>query len=85
VLWNAIPRDWNDADGWLPRALSQIEAEPWSLMVLHDVPSGAMRHLDRFLEEALARGVRLRQDFPAPCVPILDGQIVSPVEDYLPA
>jgi peptidoglycan/xylan/chitin deacetylase (PgdA/CDA1 family) len=85
VLWNAIPRDWDDAEGWLPRALAQIEAQPWSLMVLHDVPSGAMRHLDRFLHEARARGVRFRQDFPPACVPVLDGQIVSPVENYLAA
>src|SRR6185295_18354302 len=49
VLWSALPRDWQDADGWVERALGQIAAQPWSLMVLHDLPTGAMRHLDRFL------------------------------------
>ena len=49
VLWSALPRDWQDPDGWVDRALGQIAAQPWSLMVLHDLPTGAMRHLDRFL------------------------------------
>src|SRR5690348_16151273 len=38
VLWNAIPRDWDDPDGWTDRALAQCAAQPWSLMVLHDLP-----------------------------------------------
>ncbi len=47
VLWNAIPRDWSDPEGWVPRALAQCRAQAWSLMVLHDLPTGAMRHLER--------------------------------------
>ena len=50
VLWNAIPRDWDDPDGWTVRALAQCRAQAWSLMVLHDLPSGAMRHLETFLD-----------------------------------
>lgn len=73
VLWNAIPRDWNDPDGWVERALEQCKAQPWTLMVLHDLPTGAMRHLDRFLGAVTARGGRLRQDFPPDCLPIVDG------------
>ena len=52
VLWNAIPRDWDDPDGWTDRALAQCRAQPWSLMVLHDLPTGAMRHLEAFLDSA---------------------------------
>jgi peptidoglycan/xylan/chitin deacetylase (PgdA/CDA1 family) len=83
VLWNAIPRDWDDPDGWAERALAQIAARPWTLMVLHDLPTGAMRHLDRFLADAKARGARFRQDFPPDCVPLLDGEIVAPIGRFL--
>ena len=44
VLWSALPRDWQDPDGWVERALDQCAAIPWSLMVLHDLPTGAMGH-----------------------------------------
>ena len=49
VLWNCIPRDWEDPDGWLERALAQCRATPWSVVVLHDLPTGAMLNLERFI------------------------------------
>ena len=52
-------------------------------MVLHDLPTGAMRNLERFLDAAADLGVRLRQDFAPECVPILDGRIVRPIADIL--
>ncbi len=83
VLWNAIPRDWADPDGWVDRALAQCRAQAWSLMVLHDLPSGAMRHLDSFLDRASEEGARFRQEFPPACVPIRAGKIVLPIEPYV--
>jgi peptidoglycan/xylan/chitin deacetylase (PgdA/CDA1 family) len=83
VLWNAIPRDWDDPDGWTIRALAQCRAQAWSLMVLHDLPSGAMRHLEPFLDSAAAAGARFRQDFPPECIPIRAGKIVLPVKSYV--
>jgi peptidoglycan/xylan/chitin deacetylase (PgdA/CDA1 family) len=83
VLWNAIPRDWDDPDGWVARALEQCRANPWTLMVLHDLPTGAMRHLDRFLNEVKAAGGRIRQDFPPACVPIIEGMVVAPLDAYV--
>jgi peptidoglycan/xylan/chitin deacetylase (PgdA/CDA1 family) len=83
VLWNAIPRDWDDPDGWVERALDQCGSQDWTLMVLHDLPTGAMRHLDSFLDQAVAAGARLRQDFPPNCVPIRRGEIVRPIEAYV--
>jgi peptidoglycan/xylan/chitin deacetylase (PgdA/CDA1 family) len=73
VLWNSIPRDWDDPDGWVDRALAHCQQQPWTLMVLHDIASGAMRHLDRFLDQVAEKGGRLRQDFPPDCVPMTDG------------
>jgi peptidoglycan/xylan/chitin deacetylase (PgdA/CDA1 family) len=90
VLWNSIPRDWNDPDGWVERALSHCTSQPntlqsWTLMVLHDLPTGAMRYLDAFLDKVGEAGGRIRQDFPPDCVPILDGVVVRPIDDYVAA
>lgn len=83
VLWNAIPRDWADPDGWAERALEQCRTRAWNLMVLHDLPSGAMDHLDDFLEHAARAGARFRQDFPPDCVPIRSGEIVQTITPYV--
>ena len=85
VLWSALPRDWQDADGWVERALDQIAAQPWSLMVLHDLPTGAMQHLDRFLGLVADRGGRVRQDLPPDCLPMIDGRLIQPLDRYLAA
>ncbi|MBK1661395.1 polysaccharide deacetylase family protein [Paracraurococcus ruber] len=74
VLWNAIPRDFDDPDGWPDRALAQHAAATAPvLMVLHDLPNGAMRHLDRVLGRLQDRGVEFLATPPAACVPILRG------------
>ena len=58
-------------------------AQPWSLMVLHDLPTGAMDHLERFIDRAEKAGVRFRQDFPPECVPIRSGKIVRSIDSYV--
>ena len=83
VLWSALPRDWQDPDGWVECALAQVAAQPWNLMVLHDLPTGAMRHLDRFLGTVEERGGRIRQEFPPDCMPMVDGEMKLPVGSYL--
>jgi peptidoglycan/xylan/chitin deacetylase (PgdA/CDA1 family) len=83
VLWNAIPRDWEDPDAWVDRALAQCAAQPWTLLVLHDLPTGAMRHLDRFLGRVAEAGGRFRQEFPPDCVPLREGEIALPVDRYV--
>jgi peptidoglycan-N-acetylglucosamine deacetylase len=82
VLWNAVPRDWEIPDGWVDTALAQLALQPWTLMVLHDLPTGAMRHLDRFLSEVARRGWRFRQDFPPACVPLTAGTVTGPLADF---
>ena len=83
VLWNAIPRDWDDPDGWVDRALAQCRSQPWSLVVLHDLPSGAMDHLEAFIDRAGDEGARFRQDFSPDCVPIHSGEIVRSIKPYV--
>jgi peptidoglycan/xylan/chitin deacetylase (PgdA/CDA1 family) len=82
VLWNAVPRDWADPDGWVETALEQCTQNPWTLMVLHDLPTGAMRHLPRFLRAAHDRGARFRQEFPPACVPLVAGRLAGDLDPY---
>ena len=82
VLWNAVPRDWEDAEGWVQTALAQCREQNWALLVLHDLPGGAMDRLEFFIREARKRGARFRQDFPPDCVPIVRGEPAVPLEPY---
>lgn len=83
VLWNVIPEDWAHPDGWVERALALCFAQEHALVVLHDLPTGAMKNLDRFIGAATDRGASFQQDFPAACVPIERGRLVGPVELYI--
>ena len=83
VLWNSIPRDWAEPDAWVETALAQCRSQPWTLMVLHDLPTGAMRHLARFIGLAREAGATFRQDFPPECVPIVRGKPVRALDAYL--
>ena len=85
VLWNAVPRDFADPEGWVETALAQLAAQPWTLMVLHDLPNGAAAHLPRFLDAVQARGVRIRQDFPPDCLPIRQGVPALPLDGLVRA
>jgi peptidoglycan-N-acetylglucosamine deacetylase len=83
VLWNSVPGDFRDPHGWLDRAVSDCLSRDWTLLVLHDLPNGAMTHLENFLDVLEADGIRFVQDFPPDCVPILDGRIVLPLDSYV--
>jgi len=83
VLWNVIVHDWSQPDGWVERALALCFARPHALLVLHDLPTGAMRDLDRFLLAATDRGATFVQDFPGDCVPIERGKLTSPIDPYV--
>ncbi len=83
VLWNAIPRDWEDPRGWAETAIAQCLLQPWTLLVLHDLPTGAMGRLKIFIDRVLDHGGRFRQDFPPECVPIRRGAVAGELEPYV--
>ena len=85
VLWNAIPRDFADPDGWVERALEQCAAQDWTLLVLHDLANGAMAHLPKFIARLRGRGAAFAQDFPPECVPIRRGAAVAKLQPYVKA
>ena len=81
VMFNCVPRDWENPDGWPEVALSEMESLDWTLLVVHDVERyRGMKQLARFLDEALERGVEIVQEFPPDCVPIRDGQVVGSLD-----
>jgi hypothetical protein len=83
VLWNAVPGDFKDPDGWPEVALRECRSRPWTLLVLHDLPNGAMRHLGSFLSALRASGAALRQDFPPDCVPLRRGEVIQQLGLYV--
>ena len=50
---------------------------------MHDLPTGAMAHLERFIEAARAAGGTFRKDFPPDCLPIRNGRAVLPLAPYV--
>ena len=83
VLWNSVPGDFRDPDGWLECAVADCQSRDWTLLVLHDLPNGAMRHLEEFITRTKAEGCNFIQEFPPGCVPILDGRAVLPLDAYV--
>ena len=82
VLWNAIPRDFAEPDNWVERALEQCRAQPWTLLVLHDLPNGAMKHLESFLRRIRDAGGSFTQEFPLDCVPMRRGAATPRLRDW---
>ncbi|MFB9466692.1 polysaccharide deacetylase family protein [Streptomyces cinereospinus] len=80
ALWNSVPRDWEDPDGWCERALLDIQRRPWMLLVLPDVAADAMKHLPTFLDRVLESQVEITPDLPADCVPIRRGRITGDLD-----
>ena len=80
VTWNVVPGDWRDPDGWVAVALEQLRAEEHALIVLHDLPTGAMRHLEAFLDAAEEQGARWVRELPESCVPMVRGEVTGTLE-----
>jgi len=85
VLWTTVPRDWEDPTGWVERALEDCRSRPWSVVVLHDLPTGAMRQLDRFIARLRDADAEIVQEFPPECVPILRGRMQWSIDRYVAA
>jgi peptidoglycan-N-acetylglucosamine deacetylase len=83
VLWNVVPRDWAQPERWLHTALRLCFAREHALVVLHDLPTGAMAGLDRFVGMASDQGAVFQQDFPESCIPVERGRTTGPLGPYL--
>ncbi len=70
VLWNTVPRDWEDTSGWVDTALHEATLLDHAVVVIHDLPTGAMDHLGRFIDGVNERGGTFVQEFPADVIAI---------------
>jgi len=84
VLWTSVPHDWDEPDVWVERALAEAATAPWAVVVLHDLATGAMSHLGRFIDELRARDLEIVQDFPDTCVPLRQGRVQRSLSHLLP-
>lgn len=83
VLWNSIPQDWIDPEGWHETALEHLGMNDWTVTIIHDRPTGAMDRLGTFIERARDRGVEFRADFPVGLMPLVAGEKRLPIDDLL--
>jgi peptidoglycan/xylan/chitin deacetylase (PgdA/CDA1 family) len=75
LLWNSVPRDWEDVHGWVATALAHVAAQEHTVIVLHDLDTGAMQHLEKFLAASLERGDVFTHELPEDCVPMRVGAL----------
>jgi peptidoglycan-N-acetylglucosamine deacetylase len=83
VLWNSVPRDWENPGGWDETARADCAAQDWTLLVLHDIPGGAADRLPAFIAAAGTDGHEIVQDFPPGCVPICRGRVTGPLHSIV--
>jgi peptidoglycan/xylan/chitin deacetylase (PgdA/CDA1 family) len=68
LLWNVVPRDWEQPRDWVDVALERCRHIQHAVVVVHDLPGGAMAQLPSFLERASDEGGHFTCDFPSSCV-----------------
>src|SRR5262249_21152591 len=77
IVWNSLPGDWRDPDGWVESCMAQVEAQDWSVVVLHDIERGCLPRLPGLLQRLSGIGVTYEQDFPKEVTLTRAGQSIS--------
>jgi len=85
VLWNSLPRDWERPADWVEAALADVRRHDWTVVVLHDLPTGAMRALPRFLDAVAAEGIAVTAEVPDVCAPLRRGVVVGEIAGLVSA
>lgn len=83
VIWNNVPGDWRDPEGWVERCIAQVTTEPWSVIVLHDIEGGCRTRLPELLRRLDDLGVAFEQDFPDTVTLTRGGKIASFPQEYV--
>ena len=76
-LWNSVPHDWDDPLGWVDRAVNDCIHLDHAVVVLHDLPGGATRRLEEFLDRLGELDANFTQDYPPSCIPIERGLVTG--------
>lgn len=77
VLWNCVPRDWDDADGWVVRAREQVNEREAPYLVLHDIAGACANRLDEFVGMMRDAGHTFTPDVPGSEI-IIDSGVPRP-------
>ncbi|MBY6685673.1 polysaccharide deacetylase family protein [Rhodococcus sp. BP-149] len=80
VLWDVYVRDPHEPDLWVDRALAELPKRADNVLVTHDVPTGAMVHLPRFLDTVQDLGIRIVQEIPVHATPLREGVVVGDID-----
>jgi peptidoglycan-N-acetylglucosamine deacetylase len=83
ILWNSVPGDWKDPDGWVDRCIEQVASQEWSVVVLHDIQDGCLPRLPELLRRLGDMGVVFEQDYPEGITLTRSGQIASMLPSYI--
>ncbi|WP_108660018.1 polysaccharide deacetylase family protein [Acuticoccus kandeliae] len=79
ITWNNVPGDFRPPhEAWLETALATLDAQDWSLLVLHDPFIARMLdRLARFCDALEARGIAIVQSFPPSCI-LMERGVATP-------
>jgi peptidoglycan-N-acetylglucosamine deacetylase len=83
VIWNNVPGDWKDPDGWVESCIAQASEQDWSVVVLHDIASGCLARLGELLRRLDDLGVAFEQDFPDAVTITRGGKMVAGMESCI--
>jgi peptidoglycan/xylan/chitin deacetylase (PgdA/CDA1 family) len=84
VLWSFMVPERDRPNSWVEQAVHSCTERPWSVVVLHDIPTGAMRHLGEFLKQLRERDAEFTQDFPEECTPLRAGVPLGSYQSLMP-
>lgn len=83
VLWNVVPQDWIYPSSWVDRAVNMSLQQEEACVVLHDLSTGAMDQVDRFIGKMRDNDFVFTQDFPSSCIPMDSGRVRNSLEAYV--
>lgn len=83
VLWDHVPGDWRDPQGWVESSLPHIGQYEWSVPVLHDIADASVHRLSDFLTRLSDAGVEFVQAFPDHLIATRDGAFVNVPEEMV--
>lgn len=81
VLWNSVPHDWDDPEGWVDTAIAHVRSMSHTVMVLHDTPGAAVDRLPELLDRLAGLDVRYTQHIPDTCIATENGTTTSALEE----
>jgi peptidoglycan/xylan/chitin deacetylase (PgdA/CDA1 family) len=83
LLWNSVPGDWRDPEGWVDVLLADVQAHDWTAAVIHDVAGACLARLPELLDRLADLGVEWRQEFPESVVMTRDGETINLPDAYV--